>query len=62
VAHISVHPDVAGKISEPLNQRVEALLFNPQKNLCQFPPSAIEPEALLINEFDFHSSTQQNFG
>ena len=43
--------DVAGKISEPLNQRVETLLFNPQKPVPEFPPSAIEPEALLINTF-----------
>ena len=43
--------DVAGKISEPLNQKVEALLFNPQKLVPEFPLSAIEPEALLINTF-----------
>jgi DMSO/TMAO reductase YedYZ molybdopterin-dependent catalytic subunit len=45
--------DVVGKISEPLNQRVEALLFNSQKLAPEFPPSAIEPDALLINTFDF---------
>ena len=45
--------DVAGKISEPLNQKVEALLFNPQKLVPEFPLSAIEPEALLINTFKF---------
>ncbi len=44
--------DVAGKISEPLNERVEALLFNPQI-VPEFPLSAIEPEALLINTFKF---------
>lgn len=44
---------VVGKISEPLNQRVEALLFNPQKPVPEFPASAIEPDALLINTFDF---------
>lgn len=44
--------DVAGKISEPLNQKVEALLFNP-RIVPEFPPSAIEPEALLINTFKF---------
>ena len=45
--------DVAGKISEPLNQQVEALLLNPQKPVPEFPPSAIEEEALLVNTFDF---------
>lgn len=45
--------DVVGKISEPLNQQVEALLLNPQKPVPEFPPSAIEPEALLVNTFDF---------
>ena len=49
----SLFEDVAGKISEPLNQRVEALLLNPQKPVPEFPPSAIEPDALLINTFDF---------
>ncbi len=36
---------------EPLNQRVETLLFKPQTPVPEFPPSAIEPEALLINSF-----------
>ena len=49
----SLFEDVVGKISEPLNQPVEALLFNPQKLAPEFPPSAIEPDALIINTFDF---------
>lgn len=49
----SLFEDVVGKISEPLNQPVEALLFNPQKLAPEFPLSAIEPDALLINTFDF---------
>jgi len=32
---------------------VETLLFNPQKPVPEFPASAIEPDALLINTFDF---------
>ena len=44
---------VVGKLSEPLNQKVETLLFNPQKLAPEFPPSAIESEALLVNTFDF---------
>jgi DMSO/TMAO reductase YedYZ molybdopterin-dependent catalytic subunit len=35
----------------PLNQGVEALLFNPQKLAPEFPPEAIQPDALLINTF-----------
>jgi len=35
----------------PLNQSVEALLFNPQKLAPEFPPDAIQPDALLINTF-----------
>lgn len=42
-----------GKTFEPLNQSVEALLLNPHKPVPEFPKSAIEPEALLINTFDF---------
>lgn len=49
----SLFEDVVGKISEPLNQPVEALLFNPQKLAPEFPPSAIEPDALIINTFGF---------
>jgi DMSO/TMAO reductase YedYZ molybdopterin-dependent catalytic subunit len=42
----------ARTITEPLNQQVEALLLNPQKPVPEFPVSAIEPDALLINTFD----------
>jgi DMSO/TMAO reductase YedYZ molybdopterin-dependent catalytic subunit len=41
-----------GKTFEPLNQSVEALLLNPQKPVPEFPASAIEPNALIINTFD----------
>ena len=44
---------IVGKTFEPLNQSVEALLLNPQKPVPEFTPSAIEPDALLINTFDF---------
>ncbi|MEG3897897.1 MULTISPECIES: molybdopterin-dependent oxidoreductase [unclassified Microcoleus] len=43
---------VVGKTFEPLNQSVEALLLNPQKLVPEFPASAIEPNALIINTFD----------
>ena len=43
--------DIVGKVSEPLNQRVETLLFQPQKLVPEFPPEAIEPNALIVNSF-----------
>lgn len=44
--------EVVGNTFEPLNQSVETLLFNPQKPVPEFPTSAIEPDALLINSFE----------
>ncbi|MGI2907761.1 molybdopterin-dependent oxidoreductase [Tolypothrix sp. VBCCA 56010] len=43
--------DVVGKLSEPLNQKVETLLFNPQKPVPEFSKSEIKPEELIINTF-----------
>ncbi|AFZ14372.1 oxidoreductase molybdopterin binding protein [Crinalium epipsammum PCC 9333] len=48
----SLFDEAVGKTFEPLNQSVEALLLNPQKPVPEFPKSAIEPDALLINTFD----------
>jgi DMSO/TMAO reductase YedYZ molybdopterin-dependent catalytic subunit len=45
--------DVVSQISEPVNQKVETLIFNPEKLIPEFPLSAIEPEALIVNTFDF---------
>lgn len=44
--------EMVGNTFEPLNQSVETLLFNPQKPVPEFPTSAIEPDALLINSFE----------
>jgi DMSO/TMAO reductase YedYZ molybdopterin-dependent catalytic subunit len=41
-----------GNLSEPLNQRVEELLLRPQAPTPEYPISAIQPDALLINTFD----------
>jgi DMSO/TMAO reductase YedYZ molybdopterin-dependent catalytic subunit len=49
----SLFEEIAGKTFEPLNQSIETLLLNPQKPVPEFPASAIEPNALLINTFDF---------
>jgi DMSO/TMAO reductase YedYZ molybdopterin-dependent catalytic subunit len=44
--------DNVRQISEPLNQSLEALLQT-QKPIPEFPLSAIEPDKLLVNTFDF---------
>jgi DMSO/TMAO reductase YedYZ molybdopterin-dependent catalytic subunit len=41
-----------GNLSEPLNQRVEELLLKPQTPVPEYPKSAIQPEALLVNTYD----------
>ncbi|MCF4966839.1 molybdopterin-dependent oxidoreductase [Nostoc sp. CMAA1605] len=43
--------DLVGTLSEPLNQKVEKLIFQPQKPVPEFAPSAIQPEALIVNSF-----------
>jgi DMSO/TMAO reductase YedYZ molybdopterin-dependent catalytic subunit len=45
--------ETVGKISEPLNLKVGELLLKPQALVPEFPTSAIEPTALLINTYDF---------
>lgn len=47
----SLAEGLVGGISEPLNQQVESLIFQPQKPVPEFPISAIEPEKLIINSF-----------
>jgi DMSO/TMAO reductase YedYZ molybdopterin-dependent catalytic subunit len=47
----SLLDDVVFKTFEPLNQNVETLIFNPAKLAPEFPKSAIEPDALLVNTF-----------
>src|SRR4028119_1624395 len=49
----SLFEEIAGKTFEPLNQTIETLLLNPQKPVPEFPASAIEPNALIVNTFDF---------
>ncbi|MBD2410311.1 oxidoreductase [Nostoc calcicola FACHB-389] len=44
--------DSVRQLSEPLNQSLEALLLT-QKPVPEFPVSAIEPDKLLINTFNF---------
>jgi len=42
-----------GKISEPLNLKVGELLLKPQTPVPEFPISAIQPDALLVNTYGF---------
>lgn len=41
-----------GELSEPLNQSFGELLVKPQKLIPEFPKSAIDPKALLLNTYD----------
>lgn len=43
----------AGKLFMPINDRLDAWLLNPQKPVPEFPVSAIEPDALIVNTFRF---------
>jgi DMSO/TMAO reductase YedYZ molybdopterin-dependent catalytic subunit len=46
-----VFEDLVGTVSQPLNQKVEELIFNPQKLVPEFSLSDIQPEALIVNSF-----------
>lgn len=50
---IRLFEEVVGQAFEPLNQRLEELLLNPQQPVPEFSISAIEPEALIINSYRF---------
>ena len=56
---VSLFDDVAYKLSDPLNQNVDALLLNSQRLVPEFPTSSIEPDALLINTFDMTPQIDQ---
>lgn len=48
-----IFEDLVGKLSEPLNQRFEELIFQPQKLIPEFSLDAIEPKDLIINSFRY---------
>ncbi|MEC4813057.1 MAG: molybdopterin-dependent oxidoreductase [Scytonema sp. PMC 1069.18] len=48
-----IFEDVVGKLSEPLNQKAEAFILNPEKLIPEFSPEEIQPEALLVNTFRY---------
>lgn len=49
----SLAEGLVGSLSEPLNQQVESLIFQPQQPIPEFPLSAIEPDKLIVNTFRF---------
>ena len=52
-AGLTLAEGLAGKLFMPVNDRLDALLLNPQKLIPEFPVSAIEPAALIENTFRF---------
>jgi DMSO/TMAO reductase YedYZ molybdopterin-dependent catalytic subunit len=48
---VPILEDVVGEVSEPLNQRLETLLFKSHQPVPEFSKSEIQPEALIINSF-----------
>ena len=46
-----IFADLVGKLSAPLNQKFEELIFQPQKPVPEFLPNQIEPNKLIINSF-----------
>jgi DMSO/TMAO reductase YedYZ molybdopterin-dependent catalytic subunit len=43
--------DLVGKLSEPVNQKVEELIFQPQKLVPEFSVNDIKPKELIVNSF-----------
>ena len=52
-AGLTLAEGLVGKLFMPVNDRLDALLLNPQKLIPEFPVSAIEPAALIENTFRF---------
>lgn len=52
-ASLTLLENLAGRATEPLNQKLEELLLKPQTPVPEFPKSAIEPEKLIINTYGF---------
>lgn len=52
-ASLTLLENLAGRATEPLNQKLEELLLKPQTPVPEFPRSAIEPEKLIVNTYGF---------
>ena len=50
---MSLFDEQVFRATEPLNQTLEEWLLDPEKLVPEFPASAIEPDKLLVNTFDF---------
>ncbi|HTL88154.1 MAG TPA: molybdopterin-dependent oxidoreductase, partial [Leptolyngbya sp.] len=57
---VPIFADVVGAATEPLNQKVEELLFKPQTLVPEFLPSQIEPDKLIVNTFGFTPEIDPN--
>ncbi|MBD1825143.1 molybdopterin-dependent oxidoreductase [Cyanobacteria bacterium FACHB-DQ100] len=50
---VPIFADMVGAATEPLNQKFEELLFQPEKPVPEFAVSQIEPNQLIVNTFGF---------
>jgi DMSO/TMAO reductase YedYZ molybdopterin-dependent catalytic subunit len=48
---IPIGEGLVGAISQPLNEKVETLIFKPQTLVPEFTTKDIEPEGLIVNSF-----------
>ncbi|MBF2013919.1 MAG: molybdopterin-dependent oxidoreductase [Rivularia sp. T60_A2020_040] len=54
-----IFEDVVGTVSEPLNQRFQALLLKPQTLVPEFALDEIEPQKLIVNTYRFTPNIDQ---
>lgn len=57
---LTLAESLVGRATEPLNQKVEELLLKPQTPVPEFSVSAIEPNALIVNTYDFTPNINLN--
>ncbi|MDJ0734914.1 MAG: molybdopterin-dependent oxidoreductase [Nostocaceae cyanobacterium] len=50
---VPIFEDVVGKVSQPLNEKVGALLLKPQTPVPEFSPADIQPDKLIVNTFRY---------
>lgn len=50
---VPIFADVVGAVTEPMNQKLEELLFKPQTPIPEFAASQIESDKLIVNTFGF---------
>ncbi|MBM0742960.1 molybdopterin-dependent oxidoreductase [Phormidium sp. CLA17] len=57
---LTLAESLAGKATEPLNQKMEELLLKPQTPVPEFSVSQVEPNALIVNTYDFTPAINLN--